>query len=235
MLGMLLCFLAVFGVADASTDVRSVTIWTWPLSSTSPQEFAKISYDAQTMTSQVLEYSQPHFSGSADALVRVGLYDTATSQWRGVLTTVASFDPVLQQDLVLLLDDAKDVYHVGFSGHAKVKPSESMKSKAKTKSKVISASEEHATGAVDNFPLKVTLETPVAGPLVQLNKPVKVSKEGKVEEKEPEKSFLQKYACSCRAIRRCVMSADAIDRYWWAIGLFLLVQITMGGGKEGGK
>lgn len=192
MLGMLLWFLAV--VAAAATDVRTVTVWTWPLSSTSPQELAKISYDAQAMTSQVLEYSQPSFFGSPDAPVRVGLYDTATSQWRGVLTTVASFDPALQQDLSLLLDDAKDVYHIGFSGHAKPTPSESAKTKAKPKSKTNSEPEERVTGAVDVFPLKVTLETPVAGPMVQLNKPVKVSKEGKVEEKEPEKSFLQKYA-----------------------------------------
>ncbi|KAI5360354.1 hypothetical protein Slin15195_G082770 [Septoria linicola] len=50
------------------------------------------------------------------------------------------------------------------------------------------------------------------GPKVALNKPIVVTADGEVEGKEPEKSFLQKY--------------------WWAIGLFLLFQVVMSGGKE---
>ncbi|KXT15122.1 hypothetical protein AC579_6460 [Pseudocercospora musae] len=50
------------------------------------------------------------------------------------------------------------------------------------------------------------------GPVPALNKPVVVTADGQVEGKEPEKTFLQKY--------------------WWAIGLFLLLQVVMGGKGE---
>ncbi|EME41408.1 hypothetical protein DOTSEDRAFT_55235 [Dothistroma septosporum NZE10] len=49
------------------------------------------------------------------------------------------------------------------------------------------------------------------GPTPQLNKPIVVSADGTVGGKEPEKTFLQKY--------------------WWAIGLFLLFQVVLSGGK----
>ncbi|KAI5249179.1 hypothetical protein E4T42_05344 [Aureobasidium subglaciale] len=50
------------------------------------------------------------------------------------------------------------------------------------------------------------------GPQVAFDKPIVVNQQGEPEAKEPEKSFLQKY--------------------WWAIGLFILVQVVMGGGDS---
>ncbi|KAJ9649466.1 hypothetical protein H2199_000241 [Coniosporium tulheliwenetii] len=50
------------------------------------------------------------------------------------------------------------------------------------------------------------------GPRPVLNRPVVLNKEGKVEEAKEEKTFLQKY--------------------WWAIGLFILVQVLAGGGGK---
>ncbi|KAH0126111.1 hypothetical protein KCU67_g17495, partial [Aureobasidium melanogenum] len=50
------------------------------------------------------------------------------------------------------------------------------------------------------------------GPQVAFDKPIVVNQQGEQEDKEPEKTFLQKY--------------------WWAIGLFLLVQVVMGGGDK---
>ena len=58
--------------------------------------------------------------------------------------------------------------------------------------------------------VEVVRQTP--GPQPHLSKPVVVNPEGKVEEGEPEKSFLQKY--------------------WWVVGLFLLMQVVMGGGGD---
>ncbi|EGP89613.1 uncharacterized protein MYCGRDRAFT_69277 [Zymoseptoria tritici IPO323] len=49
------------------------------------------------------------------------------------------------------------------------------------------------------------------GPVPALNKPVVLSADGKEEGKEPEKTFLQKY--------------------WWAIALFLVFQLVVGGTK----
>jgi len=164
-------------------STKTVTVWAWPFSSPSPQELAKVSYDAQAMTATVIEYKQPGFSDSTGAAIRVGLYDVETTQWRGVLTAAASFDKALQQQLILLLDDSGDVYHLAFGGAAQPTKSSKISTTAKTS----------ADALADRGPLKVTLERPTPGPRVQLNKPVKVSKEGKVDEKEPEKGFLQKY------------------------------------------
>lgn len=175
--GFLACC-ASLALADA-VNTRTVTVWAWPFSSPSPQELAKISFDAQAMTTTVLEYKQPRFSESIDSAIRVGLYDVETTQWRGVLTAAASFDTALQQQIILLLDGSGDVYHLAFGGAAR--PAKS--TNAKTSGGVFA----------DSGPLKVTLERPTPGPRVQLNKPVKISKEGKVDEKEPEKGFLQKY------------------------------------------
>ncbi|KAH0368585.1 hypothetical protein KCU65_g3863, partial [Aureobasidium melanogenum] len=50
------------------------------------------------------------------------------------------------------------------------------------------------------------------GPQVAFDKPIVVNQQGEPEDKEPEQTFLQKY--------------------WWAIGLFLLVQVVMGGGDK---
>ncbi|KAF2771527.1 hypothetical protein EJ03DRAFT_30806 [Teratosphaeria nubilosa] len=50
------------------------------------------------------------------------------------------------------------------------------------------------------------------GPTPRLNKPVVLSPDGKAPEKEPEKTFLQKY--------------------WWAIAGFLLLQVVLGAGKQ---
>ncbi|USP73741.1 uncharacterized protein yc1106_01015 [Curvularia clavata] len=51
-----------------------------------------------------------------------------------------------------------------------------------------------------------------AGPQPVLNKPIVLNADGKLGSEEPEKTFLQKY--------------------WWAIALFLLVQLVAGGGEK---
>ncbi|KAK3060608.1 hypothetical protein LTS18_008171 [Coniosporium uncinatum] len=64
----------------------------------------------------------------------------------------------------------------------------------------------------EDFEVEVVKTQP--GPKPALNRPVKLNAEGKVEgqPKGEEKSFLQKY--------------------WWAIALFLLVQVVAGGGGK---
>jgi len=60
--------------------------------------------------------------------------------------------------------------------------------------------------------LLVEVDRQTPGPQPHLNKPVVLNPEGKVEGEEPEKTFLQKY--------------------WWAIGLFIVVQVVMSGGGD---
>ncbi|KAK7512555.1 uncharacterized protein IWZ02DRAFT_408842 [Phyllosticta citriasiana] len=59
----------------------------------------------------------------------------------------------------------------------------------------------------------VRVERVKKGPAPVLNKPVVLDESGKVAgQEEPQKTFLQKY--------------------WWAIALFLVLQVVAGGGKE---
>ncbi|KAF2086662.1 hypothetical protein K490DRAFT_66444 [Saccharata proteae CBS 121410] len=61
--------------------------------------------------------------------------------------------------------------------------------------------------------VEVVVEKVKAGPKPVLNRPVVLDENGKLADaKEPEKTFLQKY--------------------WWAIGLFLLLQVLVGGGGK---
>lgn len=50
------------------------------------------------------------------------------------------------------------------------------------------------------------------GPQPALNKPIVLNDQGKLDTAEPEKSFIQKY--------------------WWAIALFILIQLVAGGGEK---
>ncbi|KAI4716085.1 hypothetical protein E4T48_07744 [Aureobasidium sp. EXF-10727] len=117
----------------------------------------------------------------SDELVRVGVH--RAGDWVGVSTSGSNFHATKKPALRLYLDSTGDVWHVGFSTAA--------------------AKSTDGTLAVEIVPLR-------QGPQVAFDKPVVVNQQGEPEEKEPEKSFLQKY--------------------WWAIGLFLLVQVVMGGG-----
>ncbi|KAF1999996.1 hypothetical protein P154DRAFT_392724, partial [Amniculicola lignicola CBS 123094] len=108
--------------------------------------------------------------------------------WRGVVTSAASFDTKFSQKFTLHVDEKGEVYHVGF-GTSLRNPS------AK------------GTGHEE---VVVEIVKREVGSKPVLNRPVVLNAEGKLEDKEPEKSFLQKY--------------------WWAIALFILVQLVAGGG-----
>jgi hypothetical protein len=70
-----------------------------------------------------------------------------------------------------------------------------------------------------------------AGSTVHLNKPVLLNAEGKLDGAPEEKTFLQKYV-KRRSLLVIHDIADYIGRYWWAIGLFLVFQVAMGGGGK---
>lgn len=60
--------------------------------------------------------------------------------------------------------------------------------------------------------VEVEIQKKNTGPKPVLNKPIVLNAEGKLGGEEPEKTFLQKY--------------------WWAIALFLIVQLAAGGGEK---
>ena len=138
-----------------------------------------------------------------DEIVRVGFYHPS-GQWSGVATSASNFAPEKSQKVQLHVRPNGELYHVGFKASSAV------------------------TVAKKGDSLTVEVVKIKPGPTPQLNKPIVVSEDGTVEGKEPEKTFLQKYVLvvttKCMDVLTCI-------RYWWAIGLFLLLQVALSGGK----
>lgn len=174
-----LFLLASAVVADA-TSARAITIEAWPLTSAQPQPLAQVSYDLNNKRSRITEYTPPTIPCTNEDLVRVGFHTSVDSKWQGVVTSAASFDPKYQQKLLLHLDDDGNVWHVAISTITKPKPKKGKMVKGKRQ-------------PPEEVP-QIVVETvsPVPAPSPILNKPVVLSAEGKLEEKEPEKTFLQK-------------------------------------------
>jgi hypothetical protein len=98
--------------------------------------------------------------------------------------SAASFSDQYHKKFIIHVDEKGEPFHVGFGTSAK--------------------------GSGDE--VEVEIKKRNVGPKPILNKPIVLNAEGKLEGKEPEKSFLQKY--------------------WWALALFLVVQLVAGGGEK---
>ncbi|KAF2191026.1 hypothetical protein K469DRAFT_719994 [Zopfia rhizophila CBS 207.26] len=149
-----------------------------------PVPLAQIDYDASTIAASLSSYTPPTGSYSPQHLFRVGLSDPKTGEWRGVVTSAASFADDYKKKFVIHVDEKGGVYHVGFGTSARGKDDE----------------------------VEIQVVKRASGPTPVLNKPIVLNAEGKLEGKEPEKTFLQKY--------------------WWALALFILVQLVAGGGEK---
>ncbi|KAF2115814.1 hypothetical protein BDV96DRAFT_492385 [Lophiotrema nucula] len=185
---MLLSKLLLLPVAVAS----SVTVYVHSLPAAdsapssplpSPVPIAQIELDPTASTGTISSYSPPKGSYSHDHLLRIGL-TSPDGKWRGVVTSAASFAEEYKKKFIFHVDEKGEVYHIGFGTSAR--------------------------GAGDEVEVEVVKRG--VGPKPVLNKPIVLNAEGKIESKEPEKSFFQKY--------------------WWALALFLVVQLVAGGGKE---
>ncbi|KAI9717347.1 MAG: hypothetical protein M1828_007235 [Chrysothrix sp. TS-e1954] len=221
--------LVSYGLASDTAATQKATVWTWPVSSKSPQQLAQVSYKGDSSNATVDSYTPPPAPYEADNLIRVGLYDPKTSEWRGVVTSASSFDPIYQHKLTLHVDDAvAEPYHVGFTAYAKQPPQELAKAKRKAERSASRAARSSQAGKPTDVPIKgakktdedeqpllVVIERPVPGPTPHLNKPVVLSPDGKAPEAEPEKSFIQKY--------------------WWVLAAFLVLQVFMAAAPEDKK
>lgn len=130
----------------------------------SPIPLVQISYDADQTTGTVTSYTPPQGSYASDHLLRIGLLDTKTDAWRGVLTSAASFAEHHKKKFVVHVDDNGNPYHVGFGVTEKETGEE----------------------------LEVEIVRKEAGPRPVLNKPIVLNADGKIDTKEPEKTFIQK-------------------------------------------
>jgi hypothetical protein len=126
---------------------------------------AHIDYDADQSVGTIVSYTPPTGSYSEDQLLRVGLTDPKTGSWRGIVTSAASFADQYHKKFVVHVDEQGAPYHVGLGTSAK------------------SAGKD----------VEVEIVKRSTGPKPVLNKPIVLNAEGKLEEKEPEKTLLQKY------------------------------------------
>nr|POF04164.1 hypothetical protein CFP56_21919 [Quercus suber] len=154
-------------LALAIETERSVDIFAWPLTAPKAQSLAKVTYNSTTAT--VHSYNTPKIL-AGDDIVRIGFYHKSGS-WSGIATSASNFDESKDKKLQLLLNGNGEIYHVGF--RAEDFPTSSKSSNKKDG-------------------LSVELVQTMPGPVPVLNKPVVLSADGKSEQKEPEKTFLQK-------------------------------------------
>lgn len=166
--GLFLAFLSSLALAVESE--RSVDIFAWPLSASKSQTLAKIRYNSTAATVQSYHALD---STAHDDITRVGFYHPSGS-WSGVATSASNLATEKDKKLQLHVDSNGELYHIGFRA-----------SELGTSSKT-----SNAKGGLSVEVVKVR-----PGPMPHLNKPVVVNPDGTAPEKEPEKSFLQKYAC----------------------------------------
>ena len=155
-------------LALSAKEERTIDIFAWPLSSPKSQTLAKISYTSANAT--VKSYTAPKLPSGED-VVRIGFYHTSGS-WSGIATAAENFNPGKEKKLLLNVNTAGEIYHVGFKAHDVENIG---KKNPRTKDE-----------------LAVEVVKMARGPTPVLNKPVVLNADGKLDEKEPEKSFLQK-------------------------------------------
>lgn len=167
-------------VALAAEVEHTVDIFAWPSSASKSQQLARISYTYPSLNATIASYTAPSTSNNEE-VVRVGFYRSG-NEWSGIATSASNFSPDLEKKLQLLVDASGEAYHVGFSAAPVVAEPQAKNSKKSSK--------KTAPPVKDEPVIEVLRVKP--GPQPHLNKPVVVSADGQVEEKEPEKSFLQK-------------------------------------------
>jgi hypothetical protein len=161
--------LLAIGASSNLIDSTKVYIQSIEASSTPVRPLAEIKYNPSTLLAELVSFDAPElFPGSE--FVRIGVYDVATSSWKSStsMASVESFSKGYSPTLVLSLDSQGAV--IGVS----------------VKSGKIDA------GQTRDFSPKVKVMKTGKGKLPDLNRPVVLSPEGKLEEPVPEKTFLQK-------------------------------------------
>jgi hypothetical protein len=165
-----LCAQVIGAIASSeSTDSTTISIQSVGSSSTPINILAEVALNPSTLSAELLSFESPELP-SDSKLLRIGVYDAATSSWKSSTSTtlVESFAKGYSPTLVLTLDAQGGVIGVA------------------CKSARIDA------GQTRDFGPKVSVLKMGKGKQPELNRPVVLSPEGKLEEPEPEKTMLQK-------------------------------------------
>lgn len=163
---------------DSSTS-RTVTIYAWPLTASSPSPYLEISYDPKSSETAVtktysLKIPKKDKNDEKDQLVRIGLWEKDSKTWRGAITAASTLDDNFARKVLLHLNRKGDVWHVGLRRSGTKIEQQGKKSKESKPE------------------IEVELVRPRSVPAPVLNEPVVLDERGRMPEKEPEKSFLQR-------------------------------------------
>lgn len=166
---LLLTFLTT--LALAAQKEHTVEVFAWPLTASRATALASISYTPSNAT--LKSYTAPSIPAD-ESVVRVGFYPPSGSPWSGVATAASNFADGVDKKILLHLNTAGELYHVGF--RASELPSSGTGKKSTRKEEGVS----------------VEVVSTKPGPVPQLAKPVVLNEQGEVSDKEPEKNFFQK-------------------------------------------
>jgi hypothetical protein len=173
LLTLLLPVLATVVTADSDFDLSSsASVYIQPIgsSATPITPLADIRYDSSSLSAEIDSYEAPDLSPDSK-LVRVGIYDPSSKTWKSstTATSAETFAQGYTPTIILSLDAKGDVFGVT------------------VKSGGVDA------GQTRDFGPKVKLIKMVKGRTPELNEPKIVTKEGKIEGEEIEKTMFQKY------------------------------------------
>jgi len=223
-LPLISAFAALLSTALAAGP-STVAVSAWPLSSPSPIPIASITLTSSSSSSEPiakLDSFDGLKSNNPRDLIRIGFHDSE-GKWRGTVAPAAWFDKHVDRTIILHVSQKGEIYHIGVGSEEVPDPKvvvkkerEAMTKKQKKKLPKVKVSELVRRDGVTTIEV-VEIDR---APMPALNRPVVLNPEGKVESKEEEKTFFQKY--------------------WWMIGAFLLFNVLIGGGGggeggEGGK
>jgi hypothetical protein len=159
----------VFAASSELIDSTTVYIQSVESSSTPVIPLAEIKYNPSTLSAELISFDAPELSPESK-LLRVGVYDVASSSWKSSTSTTSAqnFAKGYSPTLVLSLDAQGGVIGVSL------------------KSGKIDA------GQTRDFGPKVKVLKTAKATAPALNRAVVLSAEGKLEEPVPEKTMLQK-------------------------------------------
>ncbi|EOO00093.1 putative nuc-1 negative regulatory protein preg protein [Phaeoacremonium minimum UCRPA7] len=201
----ILWVLATAAIASAEPQIASIYIQPVSIAGLAPSPLADIKYDVTDVSSaEVVSYDAPELPEGA-ALVRIGVFDSATKQWVAStsVASVENFGKGYSPALLLTIDGRGDVLGAAVKGVR------------------IDA------GQTRDFGPQAVVQVTKAGKQPELNKPVVLSPEGKKVVPE-EKTFLQKYTILEPMMLNMSLTTH---RYWWLIGI--VVMLAMSGGGDG--
>ncbi|PNS13758.1 hypothetical protein CAC42_3251 [Sphaceloma murrayae] len=202
-------FLLLIPLSLAATlSPQTISILLQPSTDTVP--YLDIHYDPSSLSAAILKtHSLPSLPPAPLLPLGFNRPDLTTDAFTSILLPPSALSSSRDRTLQLLVDRHGRPYNVNFISAPALPPNDlsSASPSSSSSSKPKSTSTEPIEGTLS---VEVVQQKP--GPVPALNRPVVLRADGKVEGAEPEKTFLQKY--------------------WWAIGIFLVIQLVSGGGGD---